>query len=95
MFGRIYADWCGHCTTMKPAWRELKKHMKNKWIAVSIEEKQQDRRVPNINRILSPVPPLEVASGFPYIFRIVNQKLETYNGSRDFESMKNWLNSPI
>ena len=95
VFGRIFADWCGHCESMKPAWKKLKKYMKNKWIAVSIEDKQQERRVPNINRLLSPVPALELASGFPYIFKIVNHKLETYDGSRDFESMKNWLNSPI
>ena len=69
--------------------------MKKKWIVVNIEDKQQDRRVPNINRILTPVPVLELASGFPYIFRIVDHKLETYDGPRDFESMKNWLNSPI
>ena len=95
VYGRIYADWCGHCTSMKPAWNELRKHMKGKWISVNIEDKQQERRVPKINRILTPVPPLEMASGFPYIFRIVDHKLETYNGSRDFESMKDWLNSPI
>jgi len=93
VYGRIYADWCGHCTSMKPAWKELKKYMKGKWIALNIEDTQQDRRVPNINRILSPVPALEKASGFPYIFRIVDHKLETYDGPRDFESMKNWLNT--
>ena len=95
VYGRIYANWCGHCESMKPAWKELRKHMKGKWLTVNIEDKQQERRVPNINRILSPAPALELASGFPYIFRIVNHKLETYNGSRDFESMKTWLNSPI
>ncbi len=93
VYGRIYANWCGHCTSMKPAWKELKNYMKEKWISVNIEDKQQDRRVPNINRILSPVPALEKASGFPYIFRIVDHKLETYDGPRDFESMKNWLNT--
>ena len=23
-----YADWCGHCTTMKPEWHKFIKHMK-------------------------------------------------------------------
>ena len=28
IIGKIFADWCGHCTTLKPEWEKMKKQIK-------------------------------------------------------------------
>ena len=92
LYGRIYADWCGHCLAMNNDWFKLESEMKGKMNMVDIDDTYQRQRVPIINRILLPVPVLEKATGFPFIFRIrVDHTLDKYEGPRDLASMKHWL----
>lgn len=96
VFGRIYANWCGHCTNMKPDWRKLKKENKHNMICVDIEEQEQSKKVPRFNKFVNPSPALQFASGYPYIFRVVNQQLEEYTSSdRTYDALQAWLKSPL
>lgn len=96
IFGRIHAKWCGHCKNMKSDWQQLKRKNKNKMICVDIEEQEQSKKIPRFNKFVNPSPALQFASGFPYVFRVVNQQLEEYNSSsRSFDDLQAWLNSPL
>ena len=92
VYGRIHADWCGHCTAMKNDWDELQKMHPDK-TCFNIEEKEQDVQVPLFNETYSPVPPLQKAAGFPFIFKFEGNTKQVipYNGTRDINSMNQWL----
>ena len=92
VYGRIHADWCGHCTAMKNDWDQLQKMHPDK-TCCDIEEKEQDIQVPLFNKTYSPVPPLQQAAGFPFIFKFEGNTKQVipYNGARDINSMNQWL----
>jgi thiol-disulfide isomerase/thioredoxin len=91
--GLIYAEWCVHCRAMKNDWKNLKTILKGKVAKIiEIESADQDK-VERINKLNSKYDDGERLQGdsFPVIFKIKNNKIQTYNGSRDSESMKSWV----
>ena len=96
IIGKIYADWCGHCISLKPIWNELKTKMQNannNIVFTEIEEKQMKGGVENINNqyLKSSSQKLELQGGFPTLFKIHNKQLEYYNNKRDLPSLTNWI----
>lgn len=87
--GKIYADWCGHCQSLKPEWYKMKKMLKykNKNIQfIEIEENQQQK----LNKFKKKFPKLEI-NGYPTIFKIkANKQIEYYTGNRITNDMKKW-----
>jgi hypothetical protein len=85
--GKIYANWCGHCQSLKPQWRKMKNMIHNKNITfIEIEEQQQNK----INKFKHQHPSLQV-NGYPTIFKIYpNKKIEYYNNDRIANDMKKW-----
>jgi len=89
IIGKIYANWCGHCQSLKPEWNSMKKILqyKNKHIQfVEIEESQQKK----LNKFKNKFPKLEI-NGYPTIFKInANKSIEYYTGNRITNDMKKW-----
>jgi thiol-disulfide isomerase/thioredoxin len=88
MFVEFYANWCGHCKSLAPIWKNLtstlEKDFKNKDLAmVAVENAVMKNK--DIHSVLSDIK-LEVR-GFPTIGLIKNKKFTEYNGGRDEKSM--------
>ena len=91
--GLIYAEWCGHCKSMKDDWENLTTFLNEKVAkVVEIESADADKE-DKINKLNNKYGGGERLNGdsFPVIFKIQNNKIQTYNGMRDFESMKSWV----
>ena len=74
----FYADWCGHCKTFMPIWKELKTKINTKEYNI-IEIESQN---PFTKKI-------QMLRGYPSIFYINNNKDITieYNDDRTLESL--------
>ena len=90
--GLIYAEWCGHCKSMKGDWKNLKTFLKGKVAKIfNIESADYDKDE-QINKLNNEYGGERLqGNSFPVIFKIQNDKIQTYNGNRDFESMKSWV----
>ena len=89
-YGKIYADWCGHCITLKPEWAKLERAMLP-MRSHNIESANKDYLVDKFNRKYSSDLPKSV--GFPTIFKLTHHggKIEIYEGERTVDSMSSWL----
>ena len=86
--GKVYADWCGHCQTLKPKWEQLKEILpKGRVQTIEIEETETDKRAEFEKKHKKTIN----VSGYPTIFKIVNNKIEYYSGPREPEDMKRWV----
>lgn len=92
VIGKVYADWCGHCQTLKPEWAKMKKRVYSKKgrkhvVFVEVEEKQIGNKLRKLEKEHS----VKVeANGFPTLFQISNGKVKYYNGVRQSDEMANW-----
>jgi thiol-disulfide isomerase/thioredoxin len=90
--GKVYADWCGHCQSLKPEWAKMKKHIYSKKgrkhvVFVEIEEKQIGEKMQKLEQDHG----VKVeANGYPTLFRIEGGKVKYYNGQRQSDPMTNW-----
>jgi thiol-disulfide isomerase/thioredoxin len=88
IIGKVYSDWCGHCQALKPKWAQLKKILpKGRVQTVEIEEAETDKRAQFEKTHKKTID----VSGYPTIFKIVNNKIEYYTGPREPEDMKRWV----
>jgi len=90
--GLIYAEWCGHCKDMKKDWKNLTIFLKGKVAKIhEIESTDADKET-KINKLNNKYSGERLqGNSFPVIFKIKNNKIQIYNGERDFESMKSWV----
>jgi thiol-disulfide isomerase/thioredoxin len=86
--GKVYANWCGHCTHLKPIWRKLKTVSQNPNTQfVDFEESENEkRRQFEHNTGVS----LEV-NAYPTIFKIVNRKVHYYKRRPTMDDMLKWI----
>tara|TARA_B100000401_G_scaffold410320_1_gene328330 strand:+ start:379 stop:801 length:423 start_codon:yes stop_codon:yes gene_type:complete len=78
-----YVDWCPHCKTVKPEWEKLEndKSLENVTIKkINCEENEKAAIENNIE-------------GFPTILFTHNNKVESYEGGREYSDFKEFLNS--
>ena len=89
-YGKIYADWCGHCVALKPEWAKVERAMLP-MRSHNIESENKDVLIDDFNRKYKADLPKQV--GFPTIFKLTHHggKVEMYNGERTAESMLDWL----
>jgi thiol-disulfide isomerase/thioredoxin len=92
LVGKVYANWCGHCQTLKPEWVKMKKELKSKMKNmgyhiqfVEIEESEQNK----LTNFKNKFPDLNV-SGYPTIFKHTGGALEYYKGGRTADAMTAW-----
>ena len=89
---KIYANWCGHCQTLKPVWAELKNIMsttKNVTM-IEIEESEMKEKMGTLKNICKQ--DIDV-NGFPTIVKICNKKVEYYQGERSVDGLRAWIST--
>jgi thiol-disulfide isomerase/thioredoxin len=89
LLGKVYANWCGHCQTLKPEWAKMKKELKSKMgnniEFVEIEESEKGKLDDFKNRFKN----LQV-NGYPTIFKHDNGKFDYYQGNRTATEIGKW-----
>jgi len=95
--GRLHANWCIHCKSLKPEWAKMKKILsktKGKYRFVSIEQSKEARDLERLNKYLGLVEDekkVQMKEGYPTIFKVVDGVVEYYNGPRMTQNMVNWV----
>lgn len=85
----FYADWCGHCTEMKPEWDLLEKRCKNdkKLNIAKVKDTLKEQISPSMSNNVM---------GFPTIRFFNDGKLnDEYNGRRDNNAFLEFLLNKI
>lgn len=98
--GKIYAEWCGHCQMLEPEWVKMKDNLKNSNIKCEfyeIEETNEDNGTQDVNNkyLKNSNKKLALQGGYPTIFKIVDGKLEYYNGERESHLLQAWVKSDL
>jgi thiol-disulfide isomerase/thioredoxin len=75
----VYADWCGHCTAMKPAFRAAASLTKTKFGFL------------NADTAPSVIAKYDI-KGFPHVFCQRSSGIQKYSGDRSMESLKIFAN---
>ena len=86
--GKVYADWCGHCQTLKPQWSKMKSMLGKipGFQFIEIEESQTGKMA----KLKAKYPDLKI-SGYPTIFKKkMGGELEYFQGERSAESIGDW-----
>jgi thiol-disulfide isomerase/thioredoxin len=95
--GRLHANWCIHCKSLKPEWAKMKKILsktKGKYRFVSIEQSKEARDLERLNKYLGIVEDdkkVQMKEGYPTIFKVVDGVVEYYNGPRMTQNLVNWV----
>jgi thiol-disulfide isomerase/thioredoxin len=100
--GLIYANWCGHCQSLKPEWKKMKYNIMRtpsykkggyKFIEIEDADKTKDNKINNINSRLRGGDTL-AANGYPTIFKVEGGSLKYFEGGRTAGELQSWfLNS--
>ena len=79
----FYADWCGHCKTLKPTWKEAaeKANKNNKRMVMIDVGGKSPEQAALIDKYQ--------IDGFPTILLFQNGTAEPYSGKRDVDSFLN------
>jgi thiol-disulfide isomerase/thioredoxin len=87
---KIYANWCGHCQTLKPVWAELKNlmHADKNVTMIEIEESEMKDKIGKLRNICKKN--IDV-NGFPTIVKICGKKVEYYQGERSVDALRAWI----
>ena len=94
--GRIHAEWCGHCKSLKEPWKIMKEmislnmdnDLKHHHVHYHDFEDKNDqsedynKKIDDFNNLYLSESPNKVSiqGGFPTLFRVLNGKLTYYNG---------------
>jgi len=97
VIGKIYANWCGHCTALAPKWNKLtkllrKKIPKRQLVISNIESENVETGLSTLNQQFLSNSDEKVAlqGGYPTIFKIVNNTIHYYDGQRELAPMLKW-----
>lgn len=86
----FYMPWCGHCNAMKPDWDALESY--------HMEKSESGKKPFLLGKVhgdyTSVIDTPKSIIGYPTIYHIMDGELkDEYNGPRDFESFKTYLDS--
>jgi thiol-disulfide isomerase/thioredoxin len=101
IIGLVYANWCGHCQSLKPEWETMKQNMMSspsyrngsyKFIEIEDSDNAKDAKISNINSSLRGGSKL-MANGYPTIFKVHGGKLDYFQGGRTSSELEKWFSS--
>ena len=97
VIGKIYAEWCGHCTALAPKWKTLVKILRRKipkrqLVISDIEADNVEGGLSTLNQsyLSNSDEKVAVQGGYPTIFKIVSNKIHYYEGPRELAPMLKW-----
>jgi protein disulfide-isomerase-like protein len=81
----FWANWCGHCKTLKPIWDQLaQKYKDHPYIALDQVDCAENEKIADQFKI----------KGFPTIMKFESQgEPQKYNGDRSPNDLENFINS--
>lgn len=93
VYGRIHATWCGHCTAMEPAWKQIEEQNKLKPsgpVLFDIESKELDYKKNKFAKIYKST---LSSNGYPTIYKLYEKggPVEYYEGDRSEPAIGEWL----
>lgn len=74
------AEWCPHCTEFKPTWANLKNKMESKVDFIMFDADENSKEIKKYN-----------IGGFPTIILKTGEKAIEYVGPRNFDSLKDFI----
>jgi hypothetical protein len=95
--GLIYANWCGHCQSLKPEWKKMKHNVMKtpsykkgmyKFMEIEESDKMKDAKINKMNNYIHGEK--LAANGYPTVFKIKGGKLNYYEGDRNAHEMQKW-----
>ena len=94
--GLIYANWCGHCQSLKPEWQKMKYNVMKtpsyKRGIYRFSEIEHDKAPTEIEKINSGLNGNKLsANGYPTIFKVNRGKLKYYQGNRTAGELQKWF----
>jgi thiol-disulfide isomerase/thioredoxin len=88
LIGKVYANWCGHCISLKPEWQRMKRYIKKYFRHIQFieAESSQINKIENLKNNHN-----IVANGYPTLFKIQkNGEVEYYKGPRRSSDLIKW-----
>ena len=76
------AEWCGHCVGFKPTWNEISSAYKTKYNFITLDADANKAEIKKWN-----------IQGYPTIIKKVGNTAVEFNGTRDKESIIDFINS--
>lgn len=107
LIGKVFADWCGHCVSLKPEWEKMKrfikmnmgrklKNVRVEFVEIGDTEKNKaaGKTVEGMIAEFNQKHNSDLKSeGFPTIFKHCDGKLEYYTGERTAKPLYKWYMS--
>ena len=108
VIGKIFADWCGHCVSLKPEWEKMKNIMKYEMgrsikdhniNIIEIGDTKENKKLGKTVDLMvaefnkTYFTNLAVNGGYPTIFKFCNGKLEYFDGPRTSHEIWKWVSS--
>jgi len=85
----IYADWCGHCQSLRPIWNDMIEQIDdNKYDVIEINSDNQDEGINNLKNKYH-LDDVQV-NGYPTIGSIKNNQFTHYTGGRSIDDLMKW-----
>ena len=92
--GKIYSNGCGHCKTLKKPWNDLKIILKGGNVMFKdIEASNMDKELAGLNNeyLNGNQQQVSLQQGFPTIYKIDKGIVSYYDGEREIEPMKKFI----
>jgi thiol-disulfide isomerase/thioredoxin len=98
LLGLVYADWCGHCQSLKPEWAKMKDEIKknpkmyNQCEVMEFESNSYPKKKDELKKLVKNDEKDLDVSGYPTIFSIdkTRRHHKKYEGGRKAEDLLKW-----
>jgi thiol-disulfide isomerase/thioredoxin len=96
--GLIYANWCGHCQSLKPEWQKMKNNVMKtpsykkglyKFSEIEDSDELKDSKIAAINSKIKGGK--LTANGYPTIFKVDGGKIQYFQGGRTSNELQSWF----